>query len=233
MSYHINAEQGEIADVVLLPGDPLRAKYIAEKFLEKSGCYNEVRNMLGFTGTYKGKKVSVQGTGMGIPSCSIYVTELIREYNVKTLIRVGSCGGIQKDLSPRTVILPISASTDSNINVIRLAGLTLAPHPNEQLLFKAYSILKHKGIKFKSGGVVSSDIFYDDDAMWKMWAEYGLLAVEMEANEIFTLAMKYGVSALSLLTVSNNLVTGDVLSSPEIEGSFDDMIETALEVAMD
>ncbi len=230
MSYHIGAKKRDIADIVLLPGDPLRAKYIAEKFLKNTSCYNKVRNMLGFTGEFKGKKISVQGTGMGIPSCSIYINELISEYGAKTLIRVGSSGGLQKDLLPRTVVLPLAASTDSNMNRLRLNDMSLAPYPDGELLFKAYEYLKSNNIKFETGGVISSDIFYNDKSLWKLWASYGILAVEMESSELFTLAMKHHVKAISLLTISNNLVTGDVLSSHEIERSLDDMIECALNI---
>lgn len=230
MSYHIGAKKGDIADTILLPGDPLRAKYIAEKFLDNAVCYNKVRSMFGYTGEYNGKKISVQGTGMGIPSCSIYINELINEYGVKTLIRVGSAGGLQKNLPVRTVILPLAASTDSSMNRLRINDMSLAPYPDGDLLFKAYEYLKEKKIKFKVGGVISSDIFYDDKNLWKLWASYGILAVEMESSELFTLAMKFNVKSLSLLTISNNLVTGEVLSSEEIEKSLDDMITCALNI---
>ena len=161
---------------------------------------------------------------MGIPSCSIYINELINEFGVKTLIRVGSSGGLQKELSPRTIILPLAASTDSNMNRMRLNDMSLAPYPDGGLLFKAYEYLKQKKIQFRVGGVISSDIFYDDKNLWKLWASYGISAVEMESSELFTLAMKFNVKVLSLLTISNNLVTGEVLSSEEIEKSLDDMI---------
>ncbi|MFW5996292.1 MAG: purine-nucleoside phosphorylase [Halanaerobiaceae bacterium] len=232
MTVHIGAEKGEIAETILLPGDPLRAKFIAENYLEDVECYNEVRGMLGFTGTYKGKRISTQGTGMGMPSISIYANELIRDYGVKNLIRVGSCGGISEDVGIRDVILAKGACTDSNINRIRFDGRDFAPTPSFELLKQAYETAGEKGIDISVGTVVSTDSFYGDDPdFWKKWSEYGVIAVEMETAELYTLAAKYGVNALSILTVSDSLVTGKELTPEKREKTFTEMMEIALELA--
>lgn len=233
MSTHIGAKENEIAETILLPGDPLRAKYIAENFLENPVCYNEVRNMLGFTGTYKGKKVSVQGTGMGIPSISIYITELMQSYNVQNLIRVGTCGAIQKDVKIRDVILAMSASTDSQINRKIFGGaVDYAPTANFELLKNAYDAGIQKGLHLKVGNVFSADLFYDDYAEHEKWANYGILAVEMEAAALYTLAAKFGRKALAILTVSDHILTGEATSAEERQLTFNDMIEVALEAAV-
>ncbi|MBM7652429.1 purine-nucleoside phosphorylase [Neobacillus cucumis] len=230
MSVHIQAQQGEIAENILLPGDPLRAKYIAETFLEDASCYNEVRGMLGYTGTYKGKRVSVQGTGMGIPSISIYVNELIREYGVKNLIRVGSCGAIQRDMHVRDVVLAMTASTDSNINRLAFAGIDYAPCANFDLLNKAYQIGSQRGINIKAGNVLSADVFYRDNMdLVKKLGDYGVLAVEMETTALYTLAAKYGAQALSILTVSDHIFTGEDTTAEERQTTFNDMTVMALE----
>ncbi|MDI6601191.1 MAG: purine-nucleoside phosphorylase [Thermoanaerobacteraceae bacterium] len=232
MSIHIGAMENDIAKTVLLPGDPLRAKYIAENFLEDAVCYNEVRGMYGYTGTYKGKRVSVQGTGMGIPSISIYANELITQYGVKNLIRVGTCGAMQPGINIRDVILAMSSSTDSAINKLRFNGMDYAPTASFRLLKKAYDVAVERGMDVKVGNVLSSDTFYDDDPeAWRLWAKFGVLAVEMETAGLYTLAAKYGVDALTILTVSDSLVTGHATSSEEREKTFKDMIEIALEVA--
>ncbi|MGF7429649.1 purine-nucleoside phosphorylase [Thermoanaerobacterium thermosaccharolyticum] len=232
MSIHIGAKEGEIANTVLLPGDPLRAKYIAENFLSDVKCYNEVRGMYGYTGNYKGKRVSVQGTGMGIPSISIYVNELIESYNVKNLIRIGTCGSMQPDINIRDVILAMSSSTDSAINRIRFNGMDYAPTASFKLLKKAYDAATSMGINVKVGNVLSSDTFYNDDKdSWKLWAKFGVLAVEMETAGLYTLAAKYGVDALTILTVSDSLVTGHATSAEERQKTFNDMIEIALNIA--
>lgn len=231
MSIHIGAKEGDIASTVLLPGDPLRAQYIAENFLTNPTCYNEVRGMYGYTGTYKGKKVSVQGTGIGIPSISIYVNELISSYNVKNLIRIGSCGSMQQDIKIRDVLLVMSASTDSNINKIRFNGMDYAPTANFNLLKKAYDIATKKNIKVKVGNVLTTDTFYHDDPdSWKHWADYGVLAVEMETAILYTLAAKFKVNALSILTVSDSLVTREETTSEERQKTFNQMVEIALEL---
>ncbi|MBI6872337.1 purine-nucleoside phosphorylase [Clostridium aciditolerans] len=230
MSVHINAKEGQIAESILLPGDPLRAKFIAENFLQDVICYNEVRGMYGFTGTYKGKKVSVQGTGMGLPSISIYVNELIQSYGVKNLIRVGTCGSFQESVKVRDMVIGMAASTDSNINKIRFNGRDFAPTASFKLLKKAYDIAVEKGIDPKVGNIFSSDTFYHDDPdAWKHWAKFGCLAVEMEAAGLYTLAAKYGVDALTILTVSDHLVTGELTTAEERQKTFTSMMEVALE----
>ncbi|MCY6371667.1 purine-nucleoside phosphorylase [Clostridium ganghwense] len=232
MSVHIAAKEGEIAETILLPGDPLRAKFIAENFLEDAVCYNEVRGMYGFTGTYKGKRVSVQGTGMGIPSISIYANELIESYGVKNLIRIGTCGSIQKDVKIRDVVLAMSASTTSGINKVRFKGMDFAPTASFNLLKKAYDIAESKGVNVKAGNVLTSDLFYDDDPnSWKQWAKFGALAIEMETAGLYTLGAKYGVNTLSILTVSDSLVTGEATTSEERQNTFTKMMEIALELA--
>ncbi len=232
MSIHIGAKEGDIASTVLLPGDPLRAKYIAENFLTDAICYNDVRGMYGYTGTYKGKRISVQGTGMGIPSISIYVNELITNYRAKNLIRIGSCGSMQADIKIRDVILAMSASTDSNINKIRFYGMDYASTANFDLLKKAYDIALEKGISVKVGSVLTTDTFYNDDPnSWKHWANYGILAVEMETAVLYTMAAKFKVNALSILTVSDSLVTREETTSEERQKTFNQMVEVALELA--
>ncbi|HWO76281.1 MAG TPA: purine-nucleoside phosphorylase [Bacillus sp. (in: firmicutes)] len=232
MSVHIGAKKGQIADTILLPGDPLRAKYIAETFLEGAELYNEVRNMFGYTGTYKGKRISVQGTGMGIPSISIYINELMQEYDVQKLIRVGTCGAIQKDVKVRDVILAMSASTDSQMNRITFGGVDYAPTANFELLKNAYDAGVQKGLQLKVGNVLSEDLFYNDNAEHEKWAQYGILAVEMEAAALYTLAAKFGRQALAVLTVSDHILTGEATSAEERQTTFNDMIEVALEAAL-
>lgn len=230
MSVHMSAKIGDIAEGILLPGDPLRAKFIAENFLENISCYNEVRGMLGFTGTYKGKKVSVQGTGMGVPSISIYANELMTEYGVKKLIRVGTCGSIQDHVKVRDLVIGMAASTDSQINNIRFSGRNYAPTASFTLLKKAYDLALEKGFDPKVGNILSSDTFYHDEPdSWEIWAKFGCLAIEMEAAGLYTLAAKYGVDALTLLTVSDNIITGEITTPEERQTTFTDMIEVALD----
>ena len=232
MSIHIGAKPGDIAETILLPGDPLRAKYIADTMLENVVCYNEMRGMYGFTGTYKGKTVSVQGTGMGQPSLSIYVNELISTYHVKNLIRVGTCGSLQADLQLREVILAMTASTDSSMNTIRFQGKDFAPTASFALLKKAYDVALEKGIAVRVGNILSSDTFYDDDPdSWKQWAAFGVLAVEMETSALYTLAAKFHVNALTLCTVSDSLVTKAKESAEARQTAMNQMIEIALEIA--
>ena len=233
MSVHIAAKNGEIADIVLLPGDPKRAKWIAENFLENAVCYTDIRGMLGFTGTYKGKRISVQGTGMGIPSMSIYITELMKDYGVKTLIRVGSAGSYQEDVKIRDIVVALSTSTDSNINNRRFKGASFAPTVNFDLLSKVLKTAEEKNIKIKAGNILTSDEFYNDDpSYFKKWAEFGVLAVEMETAALYTLASKYKAKALSILTISDSLVSPEITSSEEREKTFNEMIEIALETAV-
>lgn len=233
MSVHIAAKNAEIADTVLLPGDPKRAKWIAENFLENAVCYTDIRGMLGFTGTYKGKRISVQGTGMGIPSMSIYITELMKDYGVKTLIRVGSAGSYQEDVKIRDIVVALSTSTDSNINNRRFKGASFAPTVNFDLLSKVLKTAEEKNIKIKAGNILTSDEFYNDDpSYFKKWAEFGVLAVEMETAALYTLASKYKAKALSILTISDSLVSPEITSSEEREKTFNEMIELALETAI-
>ncbi len=232
MSVHIGARENDIAETVLLPGDPLRAKYIAETFLEDVTCYNEVRGMLGFTGTYKGKRVSVQGTGMGVPSISIYINELMQSYGVQQLIRVGTCGAIQKDVKVRDVILAMSASTDSQMNRLTFGGVDYAPTANFDLLKKAYDTGLEKGLNLKVGNVFTADMFYNDNAELEKWAQYGILAIEMETAALYTLASKFSRKALSVLTVSDHILTGEETTSEERQTTFNDMIVVALEAAI-
>lgn len=232
MSIHIGAKDNAIAKTVLLPGDPLRAKFIADTFLDNVVCYNEVRGMYGFTGNYKGKAVSVQGTGMGVPSISIYANELIQSYGAKNLIRVGTCGSIQEDIKVRDVILAMSACTDSSINKLRFNGMDFAPTANFELLKKAYDYGTEKSLNMKAGSVLTSDTFYQDEQdAWKRWSRFGVLAIEMETAALYTLAAKFGVKALSILTVSDSIVTGEETSAKERQETFTKMIEVALELA--
>ena len=232
MSVHIEAKNGEIAETVLLPGDPMRAKWIADTFLKDIKQYNDVRGMLGFTGTYNGKKVSVQGTGMGIPSTLIYCTELITEYGVKNLIRVGSAGSYQKDVKIRDIVLAMSASTNSGLNTIRFNGADYAPTASFKLFQKAIGVAKEKNITVNAGGILSSDEFYADEFdSYKKWADYGVLCVEMETAGLYTVAAKHNVNALSILTISDSLVTKERTTAEEREQTFKEMIEIALELA--
>ncbi|WP_339163183.1 purine-nucleoside phosphorylase [Siminovitchia sp. FSL H7-0308] len=232
MSIHIAAQPNEIAETILLPGDPLRAKYIAETFLENVQCYNEVRNMLGFTGEYKGKRISVQGTGMGVPSISIYIHELMESYGVQNLIRVGTCGAIQKDVKVRDVILAMSASTDSQMNKLTFGGIDYAPTASFDLLKKAYDAGVEKGLNLKAGNVFTADMFYNDNADHEKWARYGILAIEMETAALYTLAAKFGRNALAILTVSDHILTGEMTTSEERQMTFNDMIEVALDASL-
>ena len=229
MSIHIAAKQGQIADRILLPGDPLRAKYIAENLLQGAERFNEVRNMFGYTGTYSGVRVSVMGTGMGMPSLSIYVNELLKDYGVKKLIRVGTCGATRKEVKLRDLILAMSASTDSAVNKVRFQGMDYAPTASFALLMNASRAAGEAGFAPFVGQVISSDSFYTEDPdQWKLWAKFGVLGVEMETAELYTLAAKYGAQALSILTVSDHLVTGESTSSAERQTTFSAMAETAL-----
>jgi purine-nucleoside phosphorylase len=233
MSIHIAAKPGDIAETILLPGDPLRAKFIAENFLKKAVQYNDVRNILGYTGTYKGKQVSVQGTGMGIPSISIYVNELFRDYQVRRAIRIGTAGALQPELKLRDLVIAMSASTDSGVNSIRFRGRNFAPAATFSLLKTAYDTAIAKGWQPKVGVIVSSDMFYTENPDdWKIWAKFGVLAVEMEAVELYTLAAEYGREALALVTISDSLVTGEMTSAEERQSAFTRMIEVALETAI-
>jgi len=229
MSVHISAKPGEIAETVLLPGDPLRAKWIAETFLEDVVCYNEVRGMYGYTGTYKGKKVSVQGTGMGVPSISIYANELIQSYGVKNLIRVGSAGSYREDVKVRDIVIAMASSSNSGLNNIRFGGANYAPTANFELFMKACKVAEEKNIAVKAGNVFTSVEFYQDDFnSYKKWADFGVLCVEMETAGLYTVAAKHNVKALTILTISDSLVTGEETTSEERQTTFSEMIEIAL-----
>ena len=233
MSIHIAAKTGEVAEVILLPGDPLRAKFIAENFLENAKQYTEVRGILGFTGIYKGKPVSVQGTGMGIPSISIYVNELFRDYGVKRAIRIGTAGSIQADLKIRDLVIAMTACTDSSANRIRFGGRDFAPSATFGLVKKAWEAAAERGYRAMVGPIVSTDMFYSEDPEeWKLWAKFGALALEMETSELYTLAAKYGRECLSLLTISDSLVTHEATSAEERQTTFTRMMEVALETAV-
>ncbi len=233
MSIHIGAKPGAIAETILLPGDPLRAKYIAETFLEGAECYNNVRGMLGYTGTYKGKRVSVQGTGMGVPSISIYVNELMQSYDVQNLIRVGTCGAIQEDIKVRDVIIAMSASSDSQTNRLLFNQIDFAPTASFELLHKAYQVATERNLSVKVGNIFTSDSFYRESMdLYKKLAAYQVLAVEMESSALYTLAAKYKRNALSILTVSDHILTGEETSSEERQTTFNEMIEVALDSAL-
>jgi purine-nucleoside phosphorylase len=229
---HINvSKEGIIAETVLLPGDPLRAKYIAENYLDDAVQFNAVRNMFGYTGTYKGKKISVMGTGMGMPSIGIYSYELINFYKVKNLIRIGSCGSMQPDLKVHDIVIGLSASTNSNYAIQYGLPGTYAPTASYDLVKKAVDIADKKGIKVKVGNILSSDTFYDASDSWRKWAKMGVLAVEMEAAALYMNAAFAGANALCILTVSDSLVNGEETTSEERQNSFTQMMELALELA--
>lgn len=233
MSIHIEAQKGQIAETVLLPGDPLRAKYIAETFLTEVEQYNRVRNMFGYTGLYKGERISVQGTGMGLPSMMIYAEELITEYNVQNLIRVGTAGGMQKDVKVRDVVLAQAATTDSSINRNTFGGqVDFAPIADFDLLKTAYDIGTEKGLSLIVGNVLSADRFYNAELDKVKLANYGILAVEMEAAGLYSLAAKHNRKALAILTISDHIFTGEETSSDERERTFTDMMIVALETGL-
>ncbi len=234
MSVHIGAPEDAIAERVLLPGDPMRAKFIAENYLENPQRYNEVRGMYGYTGQYRGCRVSVQGTGMGMPSHMIYVHELINFYGVKSLIRVGSCGALQESIKIRDIVMALSASTNSAMLTERFNGMTFAPAAHWTLAAQTAHTAHKLGIDLKVGNVFSSDTFYNEDPeAWKLWARYGVLAVEMEAAALYTAAARYGVKALCLLTVSDSLVSREETSSEEREKTFTQMMELALDTIIE
>ncbi len=231
-SIHLEAKIGEIAETILLPGDPLRAKHVAENMLDDAFCYNRVRGMLGFTGFYNGKRISIQGTGMGMGSTAIYVNELISYYKVKNLIRVGTCGSIQEHLDVGEVILAMSASGDSGANKTYFNGMAYAATADFDLLLKAYEAAKKLNIKTHQGSIFSTNTFYDDTPnRWDIWEKQGILGVEMETQILYTLAKKLGAKALSILTVSDNIITGKGASTLDREQSFMDMMKIAFELA--
>ena len=230
MTPHINAPAGAFADAVLMPGDPLRAKYIAETFLENAEQVTNVRNMFGYTGTYKGRRISVMGHGMGIPSCSIYAKELITEYGVKKIIRVGSCGAVRPDVHVRDVIIGLGACTDSKVNRTRFKDNDFAAIADFELTQAAVHAAKNKGVPVRVGNVFSADLFYTPDVeMFDVMEKYGILGVEMEAAGIYGVAAEFGAQALTICTVSDHIRTGEQTTSEERQLTFNDMIEIALE----
>lgn len=230
---HINAADGAFAETVLFPGDPLRAKYIAETFLENVEEVTNVRNMLGFTGTYKGKRISVMGSGMGIPSCSIYATELIKDYGVKNLIRVGTCGAISTDVKVRDVLIGMGACTDSRVNRLRFKDQDFAAIASYDLLSAVVKAAEARGTKVRVGNVFSADLFYTPDpSMFDTMEKMGVLGVEMEAAGLYGVAHEYGARALCVCTVSDHIRTGEVTTSEERQFTFNDMLEMTLDAAV-
>lgn len=232
MTIHIGAEQGDIAETVLMPGDPLRAKWAAERFLENPRLVNEVRGMLGFTGTWRGNPVTIHGSGMGMPSLSIYANELIKDYGAKTLIRIGSAGGMQPAVKLRDVVLAMTSSTLSTPSRGIFRELNFAPCADFGLLQAAHGAALNKGLTPHVGGIYSSDVFYDERPdLNKEMERHGILAVEMEAAELYNLAARHGCRALAVLTISDHLQTGEALPSADRQSSFSDMVEIALAAA--
>ena len=232
MTIHIGAEKGDIAETVLLPGDPLRAKWAAETFLTDAVCVNQVRGMLGFTGTWNGNRVTIQGSGMGMPSLSIYANELITEFGAQTLIRIGSAGAMQSHVNVRDVVLAMTASTLSTPSRGIFKELNFAPCADWGLLRAAAAASEKRDVATHVGGIYSSDVFYDErpDLNVQM-IRHGILAVEMEAAELYNLAARHGRRALAVLTISDHLLTGDALPADQRQSSFGDMVEIALEAA--
>ena len=232
MTIHIGAEPGQIAETVLLPGDPMRAKWAAERYLSDVTCINRVRGMLGFTGTWRGQRVTIHGSGMGMPSMSIYANELIRDYGARTLIRVGSAGAMQPDVHLRDLVLAQGCTVLSTPSHGLLRGLSVAPLADFDLLQSAHARALALGMRAHVGGIYSSDTFYDDrDDLTALAARHGTLAVEMEAAELYLLAARHKVRALAILTISDHLLTHDALDAQAREQSFGQMIELALETA--
>jgi purine-nucleoside phosphorylase len=234
MSIHIAAEKGQIAPRVLFPGDPLRAKWIAESYLSDVSCYNQVRNMLGFTGTYKGERISVQGSGMGQASAAIYANELFADYDVRTLIRVGTCGALTEKVKVRDVIVAMSASTDSQMNRLRFHGIDYAPTADYALLRAAVDSAEAAGLNVHVGQVFSGDLFYNDRPdLVSRTAEYGVLGIEMEASALYTLAAKFGRRALAIMTVSDHLITNEETTAEERQSTFSEMVTIAHDAAIE
>lgn len=232
MTIHIGAEKGDIAETVLMPGDPYRAKWAAENFLQDARLVNEVRGMLGYTGSWNGHRVTIQGSGMGMPSLSIYANELIRDFGAKTLIRIGSCGGMQPQVKLRDVILAMTATTVGSPSHSIFKELNFAPSADWSLLQAAAQAAETRDVGLHVGGIYSSDTFYDERPdLNEQMVRHGILGVEMEAAELYTLAARYQCRALAVLTVSDHLVTGEALPSEQRERSFGDMVEIALEAA--
>ena len=232
MSLHIAASKGQIAESVLLPGDPLRAQYIAENFLEEPVRYNDIRNMYDFTGRYKGVPVSVQGSGMGMPSMGIYSWELITEYGVQNLIRIGTAGAFTDELELGDVFLALAASTDSNYQHAFEVPGQYSPSASWELIKKVYAASNETGIEFKAGNVVTCDVFYEFGDWWKKWAKMGVKAVEMETAALYMNAAYNNVNALSIISISDNFVTGAKSTVEERQNSFTNMMKLALEASV-
>ncbi len=234
MTPHNNAKKGDYAEAVLLPGDPLRAKWIAETFFESPKCVNTVRNCLGYTGTWQGKPVSVQASGMGQPSLAIYVHELINVYGAKNLIRVGTCGGLSEKVKVRDLVLALTASTDSSMNRNAFGAFDFAPSADFALLRAAADAAEKAGVRCHAGGILSSDVFYQPNGLesYKALTDHGVMAVEMETSTLYTLAARFGVGAVSICTMTDCLVTGDELDADQRQSSLEDMVRIALDVAV-
>jgi purine-nucleoside phosphorylase len=232
MTIHIGANPGEIAETVLMPGDPYRAKWAAETFLSDVACVNRVRGMLGFTGVWKGNRVTIQGSGMGMASLSIYANELIRDYGARSLIRIGSAGAMQEAVKIRDVVIAMTSSTISTPSRGFFHEMQFAPCADFTLLERAVAAARARGTAFHVGGIHSSDVFYDErPALTEVLARHGVLAVEMEAAELYTVAARHGARALALLTISDHLISHEALPAEDRERSFGEMVEIALAAA--
>jgi len=231
---HMNAALGDFADTVLMPGDPLRAQYIADTYLEDAKRVTDVRNMWGFTGAYKGQAVSVMAHGMGIPSASIYCTELIRDYGVKRIIRVGSCGTSHPDVKLRDIVIGMGASTDSSVNRMRFGGYDFAALASFDLVKKAVAAAEQRKVRYHVGNIFSADLFYTPDPdMFATMETYNIYGIEMEAAGIYPIAAEFGVEALAICTVSDDIPSGKALKIEERQTTFDEMILVALETVID
>lgn len=231
MSIHLNATEGQISDKVLMPGDPLRAKFIADTFLENVERHNTVRGMYGYTGYYKGHKISIQSSGMGAPSMSIYATELIKDYGVKNIIRIGTIGAMKREVKIRDIIMAMAATNDSNIQNLIFPGINYAPNASFTLLERAHRISKeYEDMRVRVGNVYTGDAFYsDDESMIHKLADYGVLGVDMETSALYLLGAKYNIDVLSIMTVSDHVITGEETTAEERQTTFNDMIKVALE----
>ena len=230
---HINAEKGDFADTVLMPGDPLRAKYIADTYLENVRQVNDVRNMFGYTGTYKGREISVMGHGMGIPSVSIYAKELITDYGVKSIIRVGSCGAVRDDVNVRDVVIGMGACTDSKVNRMRFNDHDFAAIADFELTSHAVAAAKAQNVPVKVGNIFSADLFYNPQTdMAELMKRYGIVGVEMEAAGLYGVAAEFGARAMTICTVSDHILKGDSLSSADRQTTFNDMMVIALDTVL-
>lgn len=231
---HINAKSGDFAETLLMPGDPLRAQYIAENFLDEARRVTDVRNMYGYTGSYQGKPISVMGSGMGVPSMSIYAKELITDYGVRNIIRVGTCGGIAQDIQLRDVVIAMGASTDSSVNRTRLGGYDFAALADFGLMEKAVAAARKANIPVRVGNIFTSDLFYSPDTeLMSMLEKMNILAVDMEAAGLYGVAAEYGARALTVMTVSDHITRGEATSAEERQTTFNDMIRLTLDATLD